>query len=227
MECYICVYICIHRHKYIYVCVYTNTHTNTHIHTYTHTLQVSIVKAKVFPVVMYRCESWTIKKAEHQRIDTFEQWCWRRLLRVPWTAKRSNQSVLKEINPKYSLEDRCWILSSSTLATWCKEPIHRKSPQCWVRLRAGGEGATEDEMVGWHHRLNGHEFEQTLGDSEGQGSLTRCIHRVVKSWTQLSNWRTTTNINVYTLTDKGTKIRKEGNTTAKPDCPEICFYSVV
>ena len=66
--------------------------------------KVRIVKAMVFPVVMYRCESWTIKKAEHQRIDAFELWSWRRLLRVPWTAKRSNQSILKEINHEYSLE---------------------------------------------------------------------------------------------------------------------------
>ena len=66
--------------------------------------KVHLVKAMVFPVVMYGCESWTVKKAEHHRIDAFELWCWRRLLRVPWTAKRSNQSVLKEINPKYSLE---------------------------------------------------------------------------------------------------------------------------
>ena len=66
--------------------------------------KVHIVKAMVFPVVMYRCESWTIKKAEHQRIDAFKLWCWRRLLRVPWTARRSNQSILKETNPEYSLE---------------------------------------------------------------------------------------------------------------------------
>ena len=66
--------------------------------------KVHLVKALVFPVVMYRCESWTIKKAEHQRINAFKLWCWRRLLRVPWTAKRSNQSILKEINPEYSLE---------------------------------------------------------------------------------------------------------------------------
>ena len=66
--------------------------------------KVHLVKAMVFPVVMYGCESWTIKKAEHQRIDAFELWCWRRLLRVPWTARRSNQSILKEINPEYSLE---------------------------------------------------------------------------------------------------------------------------
>ena len=66
--------------------------------------KVHIVKTIVFPVVMYRCESWTVKKAEHQRVDAFELWCWRRLLRVPWTARRSNQSILKEINPEYSLE---------------------------------------------------------------------------------------------------------------------------
>ena len=66
--------------------------------------KVHLVKALVFPVVMYGCESWTIKKAEHRRIDAFELWCWRRLLRVPWTARRSNQSILKEISPEYSLE---------------------------------------------------------------------------------------------------------------------------
>ena len=66
--------------------------------------KVCLVKAVVFPLVMYGCESWTIKKPEHQRIDTFELWCWRRLLRVPWTARRSNQSILKEIRPEYSLE---------------------------------------------------------------------------------------------------------------------------
>ena len=66
---------------------------------------VGLVKALFFPVVMYGCESWTIKKAEHQRIDAFELWCWRRLLRVPWTARRFNQSILKEISPEYSLEE--------------------------------------------------------------------------------------------------------------------------
>ena len=68
------------------------------------TTKVRLVKAMVFPVVMYGCESWTVKKSEHQRIDAFELWCWRRLLRVPWTARRSNQSILKEISPEYSLE---------------------------------------------------------------------------------------------------------------------------
>ena len=87
---------------------------------------------------MYGCESWTIKKADHRRIDAFELWCWRRLLRVPWTARRSNQSILKEISPEYSLED--WCSSSNTLATLCEELTHWKRPWHLERLRAGGEG---------------------------------------------------------------------------------------
>ena len=89
---------------------------------------------------MYGCESWTVKKAEHRRIDAFELWCWRRLLRVPWTARRSNQSILKEISPECSLECSGWSWNSSTLATWCEELTHWKRPLCWERLRAGGEG---------------------------------------------------------------------------------------
>ena len=108
--------------------------------------RVRLVKAMVFPVVMYGCESWTIKKAEHQRIDAFELWCWRRLLRVPWTARRSNQSILKEISPGCSLEDWCWSWNSNTLATWCEELTHLKRLWCWEKLRAGGEG----EDRGWH-----------------------------------------------------------------------------
>ena len=86
---------------------------------------VHLVKAMVFPVVMYGCESWTMKKAEHQRTNTSELWCWRRLLRVPWTARRSNQSILKEISPEYSLEGLMLKLNLRyTLATWCKELTH-------------------------------------------------------------------------------------------------------
>ena len=94
----------------------------------------------VFPVVMYRCDSWTIKKAECRRIDAFELWCWRRLLRVPWTARRSNQSILKEISPGCSLEGLMLKLNSNTLATWCEELTHLKRPWCWERLKVGGEG---------------------------------------------------------------------------------------
>ena len=83
--------------------------------------KVHVVKALVFPVVMYGCESWTIKEAECREIDAFELWCWRRLLRVSWTARRSNQSILKEISPEYSQKGWCWGWNSNTLATWCKE----------------------------------------------------------------------------------------------------------
>ena len=102
--------------------------------------KVRLVKAMVFPVVMYGCESWTVKKAEHRRTDAFELWCLRRLLRVPWAARRSNQSILKEISPEYSLEGWCWSWSSNTLATWCEELTDLKRLWCWERLKAGGEG---------------------------------------------------------------------------------------
>ena len=101
-------------------------------------IKAHLVKATVFPVVMYGYESWTIKKAEPLGIDAFELWCWRRLLRVPWTARRSNQSILKEISPEYSLEGL--MLKLNTLATWCEEWAHWKRPWCWERLKAGGEG---------------------------------------------------------------------------------------
>ena len=96
-----------------------------------------------FPVVIYGCESWTVKKAEHWRTDAFELWCWRRLLRVPWTARRSNQSILKS-TLNIHLKVQCWSWGSSTLATWCKELTHLKRPWCWERLKAG-----EGDDRGW------------------------------------------------------------------------------
>ena len=102
--------------------------------------KVRLVKAMVFPVVMYGCESWTVKKTEHWRIDVFELRFWRRLLRVPWTARRSNQSVLKETSPGCSLEGLILKLKLHTLATSCKELTHWKRPWCWEGLGAGGEG---------------------------------------------------------------------------------------
>ena len=99
--------------------------------------KVRLVKAMVFSVVMYGCENWTMKKAERQRIDAFELWCWRRLLRVPWTAKRSSQSIIKEISPG---KEWCWSWNSSTLATSCQELTHWKRLWCWKGLGAGGEG---------------------------------------------------------------------------------------
>ena len=99
-----------------------------------------LVKAMVFPVAMYGCESWTIKKAACWRIDTFELWCWNKLLRVPWTTKKSNQSILKEISPEYSLEGLMLKLKLQYLATWCKELTHLKRSWCWERLKAREEG---------------------------------------------------------------------------------------
>ena len=104
--------------------------------------KVHIVKSMVFPVVMHGCEIWTIQKAECQRIDIFEMGCWRRLLRVPWTAVRSNQSNLKEVNPEYSLEGLMLKLNSNTLATWCKELTHWKIPWRWERLKAKEDGGS-------------------------------------------------------------------------------------
>ena len=102
--------------------------------------KVHVVKAMVFPVVTYRCESWTIKKAECQRIDAFELWCWRRLLRVPWTAGRSNQSILKGISPEYSLEGLMLKLKLQYFGYLCEVLTHWKIPWWWERLKAEGEG---------------------------------------------------------------------------------------
>ena len=87
---------------------------------------------------MYGCESWTVKKAERRGIDAFQLWCWRRLLRVPWTTRRSNQSILKEISPEYSLEGL--MLKLQYFGQWCEELTHWKTPRCWERLKEGGEG---------------------------------------------------------------------------------------
>ena len=116
-----------------------------------------------------------IKRAEHWRTDTFELWCWRRLLRVPWTARRSNQSILKEISPEYSLEGLMLKVKLQYFGhlMWRTDSLEKT-------LMLGGiggleeKGTTEDEMAGWHHQLNGHEFEYTLGVGDGHGSLVCC-----------------------------------------------------
>ena len=154
--------------------------------------KVHQVKAMVFPVVRYRCESWTIKKAEHWRTDAFELWCWRRLLRVPWTARRSNQSILKEISPEYPLQGWCWSWSSTTLAPNEKNWLIGKNPDVGKDWRQKEKGETEDRMIRWHHQFNGHEFEQAPGDSVGQGSLECCSPWSRKSQTWLSDWTKTT-----------------------------------
>ena len=126
---------------------------------------------------MYGCESWAIKKVECQRIDAFELWCWRRLLRVPWTAKRSNQSILKEINSEYSLKDYCWTWSSNSLATW---------------------GATEDKWLDGitdSMDMNLSKLKEMVKDRE---VWRAAIHRVPKSQTRMSGWRITTTIKTAT-----------------------------
>ena len=135
----------------------------------------SLVKAMVFPVAMYGCESWTIKKAEHWTIDAFELWCWRRLLRVPWTARRS-----KPVHPK---GNQSWIFIGRTDAepeTPILWPPNAKNWLMWKDPDAGKDwgqeekGMTEDEMFGWHHWLNGHAFGWTPGVGDGQGGLACC-----------------------------------------------------
>ena len=122
--------------------------------------RVCLVKAMVFPVVMYGCENWTIKRVKHQRIDSFELWCWRRFLRVPWTAKRFNKSILKKISPEYSLERLRLKLKLQFFGhPDVKNRLIGKKPDAGKDWRQEEKGKTEDEMVGWDHRLNGHEFE--------------------------------------------------------------------
>ena len=122
---------------------------------------------------MYVCESWTVKKAECQRIDAFELWCWGRLLRVPWTAKISNQSILKEINPEYSLEGMMLKLHYFWPSD-AKSQLIGKDSDAGKDRGQGKKRETEQEIVRWHHQLNGCEFEQTPEDGKGQGSLACC-----------------------------------------------------
>ena len=118
------------------------------------------MKAMVFPVVMYGCESWTIKKTECQRISAFELWYWRRLLRVPWTTKRFNQSILKEINPEYSLEGLMLKLKLQHFDQLMRRTDSFEKTLMLGKIEGGREkGMKDDEMVGWHHQLSGYEFE--------------------------------------------------------------------
>ena len=121
--------------------------------------KVHLVKAVGLPVVMYGCESWAIKKAERWRIDAFELWCWGRLLRVPWTARRSNQSILKEINPDYSLEGLMLKLKLQYFGHLMLRTESFEKTLVLGKIEGRRRRGPEDEMVGWYHQLSGHEFE--------------------------------------------------------------------
>ena len=152
--------------------------------------KVRLVKAMVFPVVMYGCESWTVKKAECWRIDAFELWCWRRLLRVPWTTRRSNQSILKEINPGISLQGMILKLKLQYFGhlMWRVDSLEKT-------LMLGGIGGRrrrgrQNEMAGLHHQLDGHEFEWTQRVGDKQGGLVCCNSwgRKESDTTERLNW---------------------------------------
>ena len=133
--------------------------------------KVRLVKAMVFPVVMYGCESWTIKKAEGHKIDAFELWCWRRLLRVPWTARRLNQSILKEINSEYSLERLMLKLKLQYFGNLMQRANSLEKSLMLGKIE--GRRIRGQKMMRWLDGITDsrYEFEQTPGDSEGQGSL--------------------------------------------------------
>ena len=169
--------------------------------------KVCLVRAVVFPVVMYGCESWTIKKAECWRIDAFELRCWRRFLRVPWTAKGLNQSILKEISSEYSLgaKAEASILWPPDAKNW----FTRKDPDAGKDCRQEEKGTTEDEMVGWHHRLNGHEFKQAPGVGDGQGKL-ECFSPWGCKEPNTTEWLSWTELN-YLFSSKTTGISRAIN----------------
>ena len=153
--------------------------------------KVHLVKPMIFPVVRYGCESWTIKKAESQRTDGFEIWYWRRLLIVPWTARRSIQSILKEISPEYSLEGLMLKLKPQYSGHLIQRTDSLERPWCWERLKAGGEGDDRHEMVGWHYWLDGHEFELAPRVGGGQGSLACCSPLGFKESDMIQWWNWT------------------------------------
>ena len=158
--------------------------------------KVHLVKAMVFPLVMYECKSWTIKRAEHWRIDAFELWCWRRLLRVPWTARRF-QSVHREGNQRWIFIGRTEA-EAETPISWphdVKNRLTGKDPDARKGWRQEEKGMTENEMVGWHHQLDGHEFEWIPGVGDGQGGLA-CCHSWGHKELDMTEWLNWTELSV-------------------------------
>ena len=152
-----------------------------------------------FSIALYGCESWTVKKAEHQKTDAFEQWCWRGLLRVSWTARRLNLSILKEISPEYSLKGLdAEAEDPKLLPPDEKNWLIWKDPDSGKDLRQEEKGMTEDEMVGWHHWLNGHEFEQAWSVGNEQGSLACCSPWGCKA-SNTTEWLSWTDLVLYYL----------------------------
>ena len=131
--------------------------------------------------------SWIVKNADHWRIDAFKLWCWRRLLRVPWTARSSNQSILKEIRPEYSLEGLMLKLKLQYLATWYEELTHLKRPWCWKRLKAGGEG-DDRGWDGWHQRHDVQELSKLQELAMDREAWCVAVHAVSMNQTWLSDW---------------------------------------
>ena len=150
--------------------------------------RVPLVKVTVFPVVMYGCESWTIKKAERWRIDAFELWCWRRLLRLPWTTRRSNQSILKEISSNIHWKNWCWSWNSNTLVAWCEELTHLKTltlgkieggkKKGWLRMRWL-------DVITHSKDMSLSKLQVLLMDREARRTA---VHGISKSQRQLSDW---------------------------------------
>ena len=147
--------------------------------------KVCLVKAMVFPVVMYGCESWTVKKAECWRIHAFELWCWRRLLKVPWTARRSNQSILKEMSPGCSLQGMMLRLKLQYFGHLMRRVDSLEKTDAGRYWGQEEKGTTEDEMAGWHYWLDGREFGELRELVMDREAWRAAIHGVAKSWTWL------------------------------------------